>query len=145
MDKKLNKLLKGAFEKMWCTLVFATSISLSTTYLRWATYSLPSIHTSLRKINLQTSTLAIYICLQNGLFIAWTTLSFLLYCYEYTYPSFSVIITGTHGSTFRKLMKLAYEKGYHNGDYIFISINYYVQKKIFGDFNWNQVSEKQNG
>lgn len=52
----------------------------------------------------------------------------------------AVIIVATMGGTFRKLMALAYEKGYHKGDYVFINIYYYEQRKVFGNFHWKQVT-----
>ena len=50
-----------------------------------------------------------------------------------------VIIVAMHGETFRQLMLLAHKHGLHNGDYIFVSIPFYKQRNIFGDFSWKQV------
>ena len=57
---------------------------------------------------------------------------------------FPVIVIGMHGRTFRQLMLLAVKHGLTNGDYIFVCVDYYKQRKIFGSFDWKQVISSIN-
>ena len=45
-----------------------------------------------------------------------------------------------NGQLWRRFMVLAHKHGFTNGDYIFIIINYYKQRKLFGIYDWKQVA-----
>ncbi|CAH1788805.1 unnamed protein product, partial [Owenia fusiformis] len=53
-----------------------------------------------------------------------------------------VVVISVRGEVFRELMLYAYDMGLINGDYIFICINYYTQKRVYGDFSWQQGNHR---
>ena len=48
-----------------------------------------------------------------------------------------------NGPMFRRIMVLAHKHGLTNGDYIFLVVNYYNQRRLFGIYDWKQVKLAQ--